>query len=873
MPAPIAYTESLMSLASPRIFLVDTFGLIFRAYYGRARSSVGSLRTSAGLPTEAIYVFHNMLKAMLEEQQPEYIAAVWEGHGPTFREKIFPEYKANRDAMPEDLKLQLPYIERILKAWNVAVLSEDGYEADDTIALLAQQASEQGVEVVIVSSDKDLMQLVGEDVSQWNPTKGMLYRPSDVQEFLGVKPDQVTDFLALKGDSVDNIPGAPGIGDKGAQQLIAEYGDIEGVISHAGEVKRKTYRESLQNHADQVRLSKRLATLDASGSLRLDLESVRLQAGNTDELLSCYRELEFSTLASQLESGTGGAAAEVASQTFESAEQFETWLASERGPIAMAVLTDPASDPSGVPQTRIGFAAQAEQAWSVPPELLPRARAVIESGQRDIWVHDWKSAIHALGALEVGFPRAAGDTMLMAFLADSSRTNYEFKKSVERRLGSSGSDDAGVAANQTLALLNTLQGEIDRMELRSVYEEIELPLAPVLAAMETKGVMLDSASLADFSVQLEHRIDELSREVIELAGRDFNIGSPKQLGDILYVHLGLPQPQKRGKTKAPSTASDVLEGLKDKHAIVNKVLDWRQHTKLKSTYVDALPQLVASDGRLHTTFNPTGSATGRLSSLNPNLQNIPARTSLGREIRKALVAPPGWRFVSGDYSQVELRVMAHLSRDPRLIAAFAGGEDLHQSTASEVLGIPPMLVGPEERARAKAVNFGIIYGLSAFGLARQLNIPQGDARDYIKRYFERYSGVKQFKDDTIEQTKQRGFSRTLFGRRRPVPDLDSKNHTARSMAERIAINSPIQGTAADLIKKAMLATDAALKQERLRAQMVLQIHDSLLVETPEEEVEAVSGLLKAEMEAVASLAVPLVVDIKTGPNMRDLEGP
>ena len=861
-----------MGLVSPRIFLVDTFGLIFRAYYGRARSSVGSLRTSAGMPTEAVYVFNNMLKAMLEEQQPDYVVAVWEGHGPTFRDEIFPEYKANREAMPEDLALQLPYIERILKAWNVAVLSEDGYEADDTIALLTQQASKHGIEVVIVSSDKDLMQLVGEGVSQWNPTKDMLYKPSDVQEFLGVTPSQVTDLLALKGDSVDNIPGAPGIGDKGAQQLIAAHGDIEGIISHAAEVKRKTYRESLQNHADQIRLSKRLATLDTSGNLRLDLESVRLKAENTAELLGCYRELEFSKLANQLESGPGGPPAEISSRTFESAEQFDEWLAAASGPVAMAVLTDDASDATGQPKLQIGFAAQPDQAWHLPPELLPRAKALLEAGERDIYVHDWKSAIHALGEVGVGFPRAAADTMLMAYLADSSRTNYELKKTVERRLGHSGSDDAGRAANQTLALHDTIRGDIDRMELRSIYEEIELPLAPVLASMEAKGILLESQALAEFSVQLKQSIDELSGEVFELAGRDFNIGSPKQLGDILYVHLGLPQPQKRGKTKAPSTASDVLDGLRDKHAIVGKVLDWRQHTKLKSTYVDALPLLVAADGRLHTTFNPTGSSTGRLSSLNPNLQNIPTRTPLGREMRKALVAPPGYQFVSADYSQVELRVMAHLSGDPNLIAAFASGEDLHQRTASEVLGIPPMLVGPDERSRAKAVNFGIIYGLSAFGLAKQLNIPQGDARDYIRLYFERYSKVKQFKEDTIEQTKRTGFSRTLFGRRRPVPDLDSKNHTARSMAERIAVNSPIQGTAADLIKKAMLATDAALKQERLRARIVLQIHDSLLVETPEEEVATVSELLKAEMEAVASLAVPLVVDIKTGPNMRDLEG-
>ena len=862
-----------MGLAAPRIFLVDTFGLIFRAYYGRARSPVSSLRTSAGLPTEAVYVFNNMLRAMLEEKRPEYVVAVWEGRGPTFRDDIFPQYKANRDAMPEDLGLQLPFIERILKAWNVAVLSEDGYEADDTIALLARQACEQGVEAVIVSSDKDLMQVVREGVSQWNPGKDMLYGAEDVREFLGVSPDRVADLLALKGDAADNIPGAPGIGDKGARQLIADFGDIEGIIEHAAEVQRKTYRESLQNHADQIRLSKRLATLDTSGKLRLELEGVRRKDRNTGELLACYRELEFSKLAAQLESGSDRPPPQVDSQSFESAAQFERWLAASSGPLALAVLRE-GSGSLAEQQLHIGFAAQPGQAWRLPPELLPAAKPLLESGERDICVHDWKSAIRDLDKLGVSFPRADDDTMLMDFLTESSRTNYALEKTAERRLGSAGggSDDASLAASQTLALRDALRGDIERMGLRSVYEEIELPLAPVLAKMEAKGLLLDSQCLKDLSAQLERRIGELSGEIFELAGRSFNIGSPKQLGDILYTHLGLPQPQKRGKTKAPSTASDVLEGLRGKHAIVAKVLDWRQHAKLKSTYVDALPLLAGSDGRLHTTFNPTGSATGRLSSLNPNLQNIPARTPLGREIRKALVAPPGWQFVSADYSQVELRVMAHLSGDPALVAAFASGEDLHRRTAAEVLGVPPMLVGPEERARAKAVNFGIIYGLSAFGLARQLNIPQSDARDYIQLYFQRYSRVKQFKDATIEETKRTGFSRTLFGRRRPVPGLDSKNHAARSMAERIAVNSPIQGTAADLIKKAMLATDAALRQERLRARIVLQIHDSLLVETPEDEVAAVSDLLKSEMEAVASLQVPLLVDIKTGPNMRDLAG-
>ncbi len=857
-----------MSLVRPRIFLVDTFGLIFRAYYGRARSGVGGLRTSAGLPTEAIYVFNNMLKRLLDDHQPEYVVAVWEGHGPTFREKLFPQYKANRDAMPEDLALQLPYIQRLLEAWDIEVLSEDGFEADDTIGLLASQAVQSAIDVCVVSSDKDLMQLVREGVSLLNPMKDTLYEPSGVEEFLGVKPDKVPDFLALKGDSVDNIPGAPGIGDKGAQQLIAEYGDIEGIIQHAGEVKRKTYRESLQNHADQIRLSKRLATLDTSGSLQLDLAAVERRPADRSTLVSYYRELEFTSLANQMETPSSEADAKVELRTFESATQFDEWLAAACGPVAIALLGGEGGEAGG--PIEIGLSALDEEAWRLPPDLVPCVKSLIDSGEHDIWVHDWKSAIHAFGKIGIAFQRAADDTMLMAFLADSSRTNYSLEKTVERRLGTTAGSDAALAASHTRSLRDAIQPDIERLQLRNIYEKIELPLAPVLARMESAGVLLDSDALAELSKRLAEGSASLQREVHDLAGQEFNIGSPKQLGELLYGKLGLPQPQKRGKTKAPSTASDVLEGLKGKHEIIAKVLDWRQQTKLKSTYVDALPRLVGNDGRVHTTFNPTGSATGRLSSANPNLQNIPARTPLGREIRRAFVAPPGWQFVSADYSQIELRVLAHLSGDPNLIEAFRSGEDLHQRTASEVLGLSPMFVGPEERSRAKAVNFGIIYGLSAFGLAKQLGIPQRAAREYIDLYFQRYSQVKTFLLATIERTKANGYSETLWGRRRPVPDLDSKNFSARGMAERIAVNSPIQGTAADLIKQAMLRTDAALQRAGRRARMVLQIHDSLLIETPEDEIAAVSETVKTEMEAVETLQVPLVVDVKIGPNMRDL---
>lgn len=860
-----------MSLIRRRLFLLDTFGLIFRAFYGRAHAAVSGLRTSAGLPTEAIYVFNNMLKRFLEEHEPDFVVAVWEGHGPTFRERIYPEYKANRDQMPEDLAAQLPYIQRLLEAWNITVCSEDGYEADDTIGLLTGQASDLDVEVWIVSSDKDLMQLVGADVVMLNPAKNERYGEREVEAFMGVQPSRVTDMLALKGDSVDNIPGAPGIGPKGAKQLIEAYGDIESIIEHAGEVKRKSYRESLQNNADQIRLSKRLASLDTGGTLRLDLDTAQHVEPDRDQLLELYRELEFRSLAGQLERTNGQSGTTTKVTVLASAEQLDAWLAKASEPVSIAILEPASNESKDSNAPGVGLSADAEGAWRIPAELMPQAIDLLKACGKRICVHDWKSAIHAFRRLGLEFPAAADDTMLMAFLADSSRTVYTLPKTVERRLGTAWRPDAGVAAAQTHLLRKQLAQEIDSTDLRELYDTVERPLAPVLARMETAGVLLERAVLTDLSSRLAEKIGELGREIHELAGRKFNIGSPKQLGEVLYEDLQLPKPAKRGKTKTPSTASDVLEGLSSRHPIPSMVLDWRQFTKLKNTYVDVLPDLVADDGRLHTTFNPTGSATGRLSSLNPNLQNIPARTELGREIRKAFVARPGWCLIAADYSQIELRVLAHMSSDPRLLDAFRSGEDIHTTTASEVLGIDPRLVSPDERHRAKAVNFGIIYGLSAFGLAKQLKIPQKSARDYIARYFDRYGAVKEFLQEIVERARKSGYSETLFGRRRPVRNLDSRSAPARAVAARIAQNSPIQGTAADLIKKAMVSTDAALASGGFRAQMLLQVHDELLIEAPRSESEEVSALVRREMESAASLEVPLVVDLKSGPNWRDMQ--
>lgn len=859
-----------MPLAPPRLLLVDTFGLIFRAYYGRSRAHTTSLQTSAGTPTEAIYVFNNMLKRLIEDHQPEYIAAVWEGHGPTFREEIFPDYKANRDAMPEDLAIQLPLIRELLECWNVAVVAEDGFEADDTIGLLTSQAANTDVDVWVVSSDKDLMQLVRDGVSMFNPVKGELYGPALVKQYMGVEPERVTDFLALKGDAVDNIPGAPGIGDKGACQLIAEYGDIEQIIGHAGEVKRKAYRESLQNNADQIRLSKRLATLDLSGELKLDLDKLRFGTADRERLLELYRKLEFNTMASQLEADAESAAAEAAIQTFESSEDFERWAAETTGPIALAILdaADGAADSSR--SIDIGLCAEGDDPRLLPARLAAHVKPLLAESGHDLWIHDWKSAIHAFGEMGIDFPRVADDTMLLAFLHDSSRTTYSLEKTVERRLATAWKPNAALAAVHTRTLRERLRKELGDGKLKELYETVELPLEPVLARMESAGVLLAPEILTDLSSELQQKIDALATEIHSDAETEFNIGSPKQLGEVLFERLGLPAPKKRGKSKSLSTASDVLEGLIDKHPIAARVLEWRQYTKLKNTYVDVLPTLVGDDERLHTTFNPTGSATGRLSSLNPNLQNIPARTEIGRKIRKAFVAPEGTTLVAADYSQIELRILAHMSGDPKLLEAFGQGEDIHTLTAAEVLGIAPELVGPEERFRAKAVNFGIIYGLSAFGLSKQLGISQRNASKYIDLYFQRYSTVKQFLADLIEQIKEAGYSETLLGRRRPIADLGSANHAARRLAERIAVNSPIQGTAADLIKKAMVSVDASLRQSGLKARMLLQVHDELVLEVPDSEVSAVSALVKDEMESAGALKVPLVADIKAGPNWRDM---
>ncbi|MCY4586092.1 MAG: DNA polymerase I [Bryobacterales bacterium] len=856
--------------STPRLFLIDTFGLIFRAFYGRARSGAPIMRSADGRPTEAIYIFVTMLRKLIETHHPEYMAAVWEGEGPTFRDEIYPEYKANREEIPEDLLQQLPYIRRLLESSRIPVLASAGYEADDVIGALSRQAAEHDIEVFIVSSDKDLTQLVTERVFVLNPMKNdLVYDSEGVKGSLGVTPPQVVDLLALKGDSVDNIPGAKGIGDKGARDLILTYGSVEGAIEHAGEVKRKTYRESLQQNRDLILLSKKLATIAVDAPVELDLENLQFVPPDLEALADLYRELEFNSLLSALDVPEPEAPADYG--TLASEAELGEWLSTSQEPgkaVTLVVNTGAADE---IATGGAAFCTAAGKSVLLAVEHIDAARSFIEDRAIPKRVHDQKATTHKLGQFGISLNGVVSDTMLEAFLLDTTRADFTLKKAIGRYLGVAVDDDLARAADLVRELGEKLSPQIDDSGLRDLYGSVELPLAPILTRMEREGVLLDSARLAGISRQMASEIDELTGQIYELAGSTFNINSTQQLAKVLFDDLQLPAPPRRGKTKGRSTASDVLEEIAPTHEIVPKVLEYRRQTKLKNTYVDALPSLVSrKTGRLHTTYNQCGSATGRLSSSHPNLQNIPIRSERGREIRAAFVARQGWKLLAADYSQIELRVLAHISQDPVLVDAFRNNEDIHTRTAAEVFGVPPLAVGAEERRRAKAVNFGIVYGLSPFGLSKQLGIPQSESRQYINAYFERYAGVKKFMDGAIDEARRTGHTRTLLGRLRPIPDLDSRNPAARGFAERTAINSPIQGSAADLIKLAMIRVDRRLREAGSQALMLLQVHDELLFESPENEVAELAAIVKQEMEGAYKLRVPLLADVKTGDNWRDM---
>jgi len=901
---------------------------IFRAYHAMARQR--SMSTKSGLPTAAIYVFVNMLRKLRDDFSPHYLAAVFDVAAKTFRDtqaeaitkvrkwdiktQTFTEieykgYKANRAAMPEDLAQQIPYIRRALEAYRIPILELAGFEADDVIGTLARKAAAASHPVYVVSSDKDMMQLVTHDVLILNPPKdNLICDAAKVEEILGVPPGRVIDIMALRGDSIDNIPGAPGIGEKGSVEIIKRFGSVEEALDHAAEIEKKTYRESLLNNRDIVMFSKSMATIDTNVPVDLNLDAMRAGEPDLDLLRQLFTELEFTSLLKELlpevqvtethysEAKTAAdidkvlksvgpqsaLAIAIESGQTPQLEETEEEVVEEIPQSGLLALTD-AGEPAPPPEPasrRIAISAAAGTATTVQlnsAAVADKLRGLLTNPSTPKSIHDYKSAIHSLEPLGVILQGVEHDPMLYSYLLDPTYSSHRLPDVALRRfnlklrqLGEA--NDLAEAADITGRLTKSFRDEVNQQGLTRLYEEIDLPLVPVLARMEQAGVKIDTAALSRMSVELEREIAVQAREIQELAGCEFNIGSPKQLGDVLFNKMNLPKPVKYGKGRTISTAVDVLENLAEEHPIARKVLDYRQLTKLKSTYVDTLPALISrSTGRLHTTFGQTGTATGRLSSANPNLQNIPIRTELGRGIRAAFIAEPGHVLLTADYSQIELRLLAHFSRDPLLVEAYRRGDDIHTLTASQVFSVPPLMVTPDHRRQAKVVNFGIVYGLSPFGLSQNLGIDTSEAKQFITNYFATYKGVRAYLDQILEEARRTLKVKTLHGRIRPIPDINSKNSIQRGAAERTAVNTPLQGTAADLIKVAMIRIDAILRERNLKSRMTLQVHDELVFEVPEEELEVMQPLVREQMEKVHALAVPLQVEMGTGPNWRDLD--
>jgi DNA polymerase-1 len=875
-------------VSSKRLFLIDGMSHIYRAYY-----AIRNLSNSKGLPTNAVYGFTAMLRKLIQEQKPEYIGLALDLEGPTVRHERYEAYKATRKPMPPDLVQQIPYILKLCEAFCIPVIGHAGYEADDVIGTLSRKAAEQNLESVVVTSDKDMLQLVSERVRVFDAAKDTMLDASKVEERLGVRPDQVPDLLGLWGDTSDNIPGAPGIGEKGAKELIKAFGDIENLLKNRDRVKRKTYQESLRDNAELIRLSRELATIHRDLPIELNLPELVLREPDRKAAFKLFAELEFKSLMQEFldeekrEPLNGDWLKESDSSNFDETMAGESRIFVELGY---------ADDTLGRKTAEVA-AVQGDAGNAVVMDLKNKVQA---KSWRRIAENDsvkkicWDAKLFLLSQknLEIRCEKPPDDVMLMAFLIAPNTGDYSLERWAMDELhvslrgkktsrqgsllpGSEPSQDIESICRQLEALrrlYELLNARLDQYELRKLYEEIEMPLVPVLADMERTGIKVDRRMLQQMSSAMEKQLAELTGRIYQAAGTEFNINSPKQLGEILFEKLNLPVLKKTRKTGGYSTEQAVLEELAQTYELPGLILEYRQVAKLKSTYVDSLPALIhPKTGRVHTSFNQTGAATGRLSSSDPNLQNIPVRSEMGRLIREAFVPDELNLLISADYSQVELRILAHLSGDEVLIKAFLAGEDIHDRTAREVFSKEELANRAECRRRAKVINFGIVYGLSAFGLSQRLGISREDAQAFIDAYFKRYHGVRAWLDRTLEDVRQRGYAVTLFGRRRQIPDINNKEFNLRQFAERTAINSPIQGTAADIIKIAMIRVHRALQEQRLSAKILLQVHDELVLEAPEAEVERTSILVQNEMERSAELLVPLKVDLNVAGNWMDMK--
>jgi DNA polymerase-1 len=894
-------------MTPPRLYLIDGSSQMYRAYHAIR----GLTNPTDGKSTNAVYGFVTMLRKLINDHQPQYIAASFDLAGPTFRDEIATDYKANRTPMPGDLAEQIPLVHEACEAMGVPILTSQRYEADDVIGTLATKAAAAGFEVAIVTGDKDFFQLVHDGIKVYNPKEeGAWFDAAAVKEKFGVEPGQVVDVLALMGDSIDNIKGVPGIGEKGARELIAKYGDLESLLAHAGEVPNKRQREGLQNHADDARQSRTLARIHVDCPVEFEPESMRYRGASQQRCFELFSRLGFRTLVMDY-----APTAQTIGKDYQVVETMEavSGLAAEltrAGRFALRVLPDGA----GAMRASIvglSFSTAAHQARYVPfagsglgfdggldaRAALEALRPVLEDPAVRKIGHDLKFDAIVLARHGVDLQGLETDTMIASYLVDANRSSHRiedlalehtgYKALTEDDVCGRGAkamtfaqipvqaalDYAGERADLALQLAAPLRAILARDGLESLYEEMEHPLLPVLMAIERAGIRIDGPALASQAQRIDEELYTLARRIYELSGEEYNINSPKKLGEILFDKMGLTTEtlKRTSKTKAHSTAFEVLEELGQIHELPRLVLEWRGLMKLKGTYIDALPQLVNPEtGRVHTCFNQAVAATGRLSSSDPNLQNIPIRTELGREIRRAFIAEPGNVLISADYSQIELRVLAHMSGDPALLEAFTGNIDIHDRTAMKVFGPNSGLGDHELRRRAKIINYALLYGKQAFTLAKDIGVSREEAQSFIEAYFAGFPSVRAFIDGIVEAGRQTGSVKTMFGRRRLVPDLNNRNGQVRGAAERAAVNMPIQGSAADILKKAMI--DAHRELPRIaggRARMILTVHDELLFEAPEPAADETAAAVRQVMESAVTLSVPLTVDVGIGKNWKE----
>ena len=889
-----------------RVFLIDSMSHIFRAYFAPMGARQEPLRNSKGQVTQAVFVFTNMLRKLLKDENPDYIAAVFDTMAPTFRHESFAAYKANREDMPEDLSTQIPYIVRVCEAFCIPILKMDGYEADDVIGTLAKKVAEKKMQAVIVSNDKDLCQLVRDPnviamrQNSQNIRRKVPVPPVEwcdeawVKNKFGVEPKQVIDLLGLMGDAIDNIPGAPGIGEKGAVKLIQEYGSVENAIANADKVTHKTYRESLQNNQDIIRQSVELATVHCEVPVELDLDSLKHCDPDRKLAFQLFRELEFNTLTREfadsapLFEDTGGATRGERQYSVISARgeldrlvrklwETEHWSFevddSNKGSRSSCYH---AVEPRGLAiasATGVSHYIDLENFEGGRDAALEPLRDILTNGFLEKVAFDYKKNLGVLLRLGIEPESVTDDPMIAAYLIDSGRSSYELQNLANTNLDSDTFREVpeGFAENAyrtaeradfAFQLAPMFRRRIAEDRLERIYSEIELPLEPILSEIERNGMKIDAEKLTQFSESISKDLEELRAKIYTIAGHEFNIGSPKQIGEVLQ-ELNISTGKKTA-TGQISTSRDILIELAQTYEIAQLIIDYRELDKLKATYADTLPHLLDEDGRIHGCLNQTVAATGRLSSTDPNLQNIPIRTELGQEIRRAFVAEKGNKLIAADYSQLELRILAHVTQDPVMLEAFKNNEDIHTKTARLVFGATTDKELKEARRQAKIVNFAIAYAVEAFGLASRVGLSRAEARKVIDDYYETYKGVRRYMDDTPDIARERGFVSSLYGRRRYFPSINDRNFAVRTRAEREAINMPIQGTASDIVKIAMINTYRALKDAGLKTMMIMQIHDELLFEAPKAEVERASEIIKREMEAAAELDVPLIAEIGVG---------